>query len=59
LWWQRRDHGGVLSHRDGAQFRWRRSVTEPLSEAPPALAIPAGYVTADCAELSALPADPG
>lgn len=59
LWWQRREQGGMLSHRDGAQFRWRRSVVEPLPEAPPALAIPTEYLAVDCQDLSAPPETPG
>lgn len=59
LWWQHREEGGMLSHRDGAQLRWRRSVTEPLGEAPPPLALPAGYLAADCDDLTALPAGAG
>ena len=32
LWWVRRGKGGVLSHRDGSQFRWRRVLREELAE---------------------------
>ncbi len=30
LWWSRQDQGGVLSHRDGSQFRWRQTAREKL-----------------------------
>ena len=55
LWWKRRAPGGVLSHLDGAQFRWRRSVVEPLAGRPPELEVPAGYLRAGCDELSPIP----
>ena len=58
LWWSRRDSGGVLSHRDGAQFRWRRTVAESLASPPPALAVPDGYRQIACSELT-LAADDG
>ncbi len=31
LWWQRQPRGGILSHREGSQFRWRTVVSEPLA----------------------------
>lgn len=30
LWWTRQPKGGILSHREGSQFRWRQVVMEPL-----------------------------
>ncbi len=30
LWWSRQPRGGVLSHRDGSQFRWRQVTREKL-----------------------------
>lgn len=48
LWWRRQDLGGMLSHRAGVQYRWRRSVSEPLREALPAFAVPPGYTFGDC-----------
>ena len=30
LWWSRQPRGGVLSHRDGSQFRWRQAAREKL-----------------------------
>jgi len=30
LWWSRQPRGGVLSHRDGSQFRWRQVTREQL-----------------------------
>lgn len=33
LWWTRQPRGGILSHRDGSQFRWRRTAREELTAA--------------------------
>ena len=30
LWWSRQPRGGILSHRDGSQFRWRQTAREDL-----------------------------
>jgi hypothetical protein len=50
LWWSRQPRGGVLSHRDGSQFRWRQTAREKL---PPAgyerLEAPVGYRLGRCA----------
>ena len=42
LWWSRQDRSGILSHREGSQFRWRQVAREKLQpstyrrlEAPP------------------------
>lgn len=53
LWWRRDGGGGILSHREGAQFRWRRTVGERMADAPPALVIPESYDLAECADLTA------
>ena len=50
LWWSRQDEGGVLSHRQGVQFRWRELVREPLDSPPSELQIPPGYRSVDCHE---------
>jgi outer membrane biogenesis lipoprotein LolB len=42
VWWTRDGDGGILSHRRGEQFRWRRAVSEPLAVPPPPLAPPDG-----------------
>lgn len=41
IWWGRTASGGILSHRDGVQVRWRRTADEPLSEPLPPPEIPA------------------
>ncbi len=48
VWWSRQPRGGILSHRDGAQFRWRLTVAEPLADPDLTLEVPAGYLPADC-----------
>ncbi len=50
LWWIRQPKGGILSHRDGAQFRWRLTVTEPLADPELDLDIPDGYLPGACDE---------
>ena len=49
LWWTRQPRGGVLSHRDGSQFRWRQTAREDL---PPAsyrrIEAPAEYRFGEC-----------
>lgn len=50
LWWTRRPKGGILSHRDGIQFRWREVVNEPLAEDLEALSVPAEYRRVSCNE---------
>ena len=59
LSWIRQARGGVLSHRDGSQFRWRQTAREDL---PPAsyrrIEAPAEYRFGECAtEEPAEPAD--
>lgn len=49
LWWSRQREGGVLSHRDGSQFRWRRTAREKLLPASyRRLEVPADYRLVDC-----------
>ena len=48
LWWTRQGKGGILSHRDGSQFRWRRVVEEPLASLMPDLERPADYDRVHC-----------
>lgn len=52
VWWKRSEPGAVLSHRDGAQLRWRRSVAEALEAPLAALVVPAEYTAAGCEELA-------
>jgi hypothetical protein len=50
LWWSRQPRGGILSHRDGSQFRWRQTAQEELSPASyRRLEAPAGYDLGECA----------
>ncbi len=53
LWWQRQDRGGVLSHRAGSQFRWRRAVSEALSGEIDPLEAPPAYSLVECQGLVA------
>lgn len=49
LWWSRQPRGGILSHRDGSQFRWKQAASEPLAEAAyPPLEVPEGYELGTC-----------
>lgn len=49
LWWRRDGDGGILSaRRQGAQLRWQRVVSEPLSGAAVAPALPADYRSDEC-----------
>ena len=50
LWWTRKQSGGVLSHRRGAQFRWRQVVSEPLAGGLEQLRVPDGYRRESCEE---------
>ncbi len=48
-WWTRRDGWAILSdRRQGAQVRWRETLTEPFATPPEPLAPPEGYRPADC-----------
>lgn len=47
LWWSRDDDGGVLSRRDGEQYRWRLIVREATS-GPLESLVPQGYVEGVC-----------
>lgn len=62
LWWQPQPRGGVLSHRRGAQFRWRETVAEPLAAGPSALgpgAPPEGYREVECDGRMLVDSQPG
>ena len=48
LWWGRQPAGGILSHREGAQFRWRETVAEPLSGDLRELTVPPDYRRGAC-----------
>lgn len=49
LWWSRLPGGGVLSHRDGSQFRWRRTAREELDPTGyRRLEAPEGYELGEC-----------
>ena len=48
LWWSRQAGGGILSAHEGAQFRWRQTVSEPLTEALAPLEVPPGYESGEC-----------
>lgn len=50
LWWLAQPGGGVLSHRNGSQFRWRERVVEPLEAGHETLEPPAEYPQVDCDE---------
>jgi len=50
LWWTRQGKGGILSHRDGSQFRWRQVVEEPTGSELTALEPPASYRQVSCHE---------
>lgn len=50
LWWSRQPRGGILSHRDGSQFRWRETAREELASASyRPLEVPEGYAFGECA----------
>jgi hypothetical protein len=54
LWWRRQGNGGMLSHRQGVQIKWREAVSEPLRTPLADLQIPVGYRAGDC-DASHLP----
>ncbi len=53
LWWQRRDEGGILSHRDGAQASWIRTASERIEGRLEAFEPPADYTLYRCTESDA------
>ena len=56
LWWSRQPRGGVLSHRDGSQFRWRETAREKLLPANyQRLEPPADYDFGQCREGGGAP----
>lgn len=66
LWWSRQDDGGILSHRDGAQFRWRRTMSETLApsryrrlETPEAYGLAACRAAGEAAGGGSAPPGPG
>ena len=49
LWWTRQASGGVLSHRDGSQFRWRTTAREEIpASSYQRLEAPEGYEMGTC-----------
>ena len=50
LWWTRQPKGGILSHRDGSQFRWRQVVEEPMGGEWISLEPPESYPQVSCHE---------
>lgn len=49
LWWSQQPRGGVLSHRDGSQFRWRQVTREALLPTDyRRLEVPAEYSLREC-----------
>jgi len=54
LWWTREGTGGILSHRDGSQFRWRRIVEEAMEVPFEALQTPTDYQRIRC-DAAAIP----
>jgi hypothetical protein len=50
-WWTRVEDGGILSHRNGLQLRWREVAGEPVPGPVAALAPPMGYQETSCDEL--------
>jgi hypothetical protein len=50
-WWTRVEDGGILSHRNGVQVRWREVAGEPVPGPVAALAPPMGYRETSCDEL--------
>ena len=49
LWWIRQPRGGILSHRDGSQFRWRQTAREELAPADyRRIEAPVGYRFGEC-----------
>ena len=51
LWWKAEEAGGILSHREGVQFRWQQTVAEPVQEPFPALTAPDDYEDGGCDAL--------
>ncbi len=59
LWWLRQPRGGILSHRDGSQFRWRGVVDEPLAGGSlTPFTPPDGYERGACVDGSGAPGSP-
>jgi len=50
LWWTRQGKGGILSHRDGSQFRWRQVVEEPIGSKLSPLRPPESFQQVSCHE---------
>lgn len=48
LWWTRQNKGGILSHHDGSQFRWRQVVLEETGVSLEALRAPDGFSRVQC-----------
>lgn len=48
LWWTRQGKGGILSHRDGSQFRWRQVIQESLGTTLAPLTPPESFQEISC-----------
>ena len=48
LWWTRQGKGGILSHRDGSQFRWRQVVEEAMESNLSRLTPPESFRQISC-----------
>ena len=51
LWFRRLEAGGILSHREGSQFRWRETLAEPMERALPPLERPEEIRAVACEAL--------
>ena len=59
LWWSRQPRGGILSHRDGSQFRWRQTAREDLVPGEyRRIEAPAEYRFGEC-RVQEEPVEPG
>lgn len=48
LWWTKSNKAGILSHRDGGQFRWRSVVQEPMGAPMVSLTPPDNFRQVTC-----------
>ena len=59
VWWLREESGGVLSHADGVQVRWRQVVRETLIGDALQIDVPPGFAELGCDEMPVLRFDTG
>jgi outer membrane biogenesis lipoprotein LolB len=52
LWWTKQTKGGILSHRDGGQFRWRRVIQESMDAPLVSLTPPDSFQRVSCDEYN-------